>query len=213
MKFIHKGSAPEEYARWCASGNEAWQPGYDVLPGPLKDRVKTELIREQGGICCYCERTLQMDDSHVEHVRPQHLADVDPLDFTNMACSCQDQVKKGEPRHCGNLKQGWYDDAVFVNPFDPGCESAFLYTGDGRILPAKEDDTAADSTIKKLGLDIPKLTDLREKALEPFLDLELSNQDVETFAESYLLKGEDGNFHQFWTTIASLFAPHHLATP
>lgn len=211
MKCITKGSAPEEYTQWCASGNEDWQPAYDEIRGLLKDTLKSGLIREQGGLCCYCEQPLQMNDSHVEHVRPQHQHDVDPLDFSNMACSCQDQLEKGEPRHCGNLKQGWYEEALFINPFDLACEHAFSYTGDGRIEPARENDAAAKTTMKKLGLGIRKLNDLRKHALEPFLDEALSNADVQQFAEGYLRTGPTGTFNPFWTTVASLFAPQHLA--
>lgn len=213
MKFIQKGSAPGEYSQWCASGNVDWQPVYDEMRSALKDKLKSSLIREQGGICCYCEQRLKMEDSHVEHVRPQHLADVDPLDFTNMACSCQKQVEKNEPRHCGNFKQGWYDESRFVSPFDLRCERAFTFTGDGRIKAASDDDVAANKTIEKLWLDISKLTDLREKAMEPFLDPGLSPHEIQTFADGYLRQNAGGHFNPFWTTIAFLFAPQHLATP
>lgn len=91
------------------------------------------LMAEQGYICCYCERRLTNDDSHIEHFRPQSDPTVDPLDFGNLLCSCQNQLKKGEPRHCGNLKGEWFDRDLLVSPLIPGCEDRFAFTGDGEI--------------------------------------------------------------------------------
>ncbi len=205
MKHIIKGDEPQEFQDWKALANEDWQPTYQNLRGIEKRAVKNSLMVEQGYICCYCERRLLDNDSHIEHLKPQSDPDVDSLDYGNLVCSCQDQVKKGEPRHCGNLKEDWFDDHLFVSPLDTNCESQFAYTHDGRIQALPKNNNAAEQTIKKFGLEIPKLNDLRRKAIEPFLDEELDEADVASFVSGYLKKDSQGKFGEFYTTINFLF--------
>lgn len=170
MKHIQKQQEPESFAHWKAQANENWQPTYGDLSGKIKKDVKQVLMKEQGWICCYCERRLIDSDSHIEHLKPQSSDDVDPLDFMNMTCSCQNRIEKGEPRHCGNLKEDWYEGSLFITPFDETCEDRFEYTGDGRIKPANDADKAAGKTIEKLGLDIPKLRKLRAQVMDAFFE-------------------------------------------
>jgi len=205
MKHIVKQGEPRAFSDWKALANGDWQPTYDALAGDPKRAVKKALMDEQGYICCYCERRLTDDDSHIEHFRPQSDPAIDPLDYANMLCSCQNQIKKGEPRHCGNLKGDWFDQELLVSPLSPECESRFSFTGDGGIQPATEDDVAAIKSIEKLGLGTPKLNDLRSKAIEPFLDESLSDQDLRNFVLGYLDRDASGYFGEFWMTIRYLF--------
>lgn len=205
MKHIIKQDEPQEFIDWKALANEDWQPSYGDLSGPTKQVVKTALMQEQGYICCYCERRLSDDDSHIEHFRPQSMKGVDPLDFGNMLCSCQNILERGEPRHCGNHKGYWFDAMLIVSPLDPTCEQRFHFTGDGRISPAKSDDLGATTTITKLALDHPKLDDMRRKAIEPFLDETLTEHDFRTFVTGYLTWDEEGKFGEFWSTIRHIF--------
>ncbi|ESQ15163.1 MAG TPA: TIGR02646 family protein [Chromatiaceae bacterium] len=161
MKYIQKRQEPQAFADWKAQENNNWQPTYKALSGPPKAALKQALMAEQGEICCYCERRLTWDDSHIEHFRPQHDDLVDPLDYGNLLCSCQNRIQKGEPRHCGNLKDKWFDDALLISPLDPACQARFRFSGDGEIKPLTDTDAVAETTIAKLGLDIPKLNALR----------------------------------------------------
>jgi uncharacterized protein (TIGR02646 family) len=205
MKYIEKSVEPQVFIDWKAQANDDWQPTYSDLRGDIKKAVKEALMAEQGYICCYCEQTLIDNDSHIEHLIPQSDPAVDTLDFDNLLCSCQDQVKKGEPRHCGNLKEDWFDPELLVSPLSSDCESYFAYTGNGGIKPSVSQDPAAAETIKRLGLDIPKLNDLRAKSIEPFLDADLSVEDMRAFVAGYLSRDSAGQFGAFWTTIRYLF--------
>lgn len=205
MKFIVKQEEPKAFADWKAMANADWQPTYRGLRGNVKKTVKEALMVEQGGLCCYCERRLTDNDSHIEHFMPQSDPVMDPLDFTNMLCSCQDQLKKGVPRHCGNLKDNWFDDALLISPIDPSCESRFAFTGDGKINPELSTDIAASETITRLGLDIPKLNALRASAIEPFLEESLSENEMRQFVSGYLQKDRNGMYGEFWMTIVYVF--------
>lgn len=207
MKHIVKNQNTPAFDDWRASANENWQPTYGRggLRGVEKKEVKDSLMREQGYICCYCERRLTDDDSHIEHFNPQSNNTVDPLEYTNMLCSCQDQLNKGEPRHCGNSKDNWFNEDLLISPLDSNCEGRFSYTADGKIHPVNEFDDAAIKTIEKLKLDIELLNDLRNKAIEPFLDKDLDELDFFKFVDGYIKKNSDDTFNEFWTTINYIF--------
>jgi len=211
MKHIVKQNEPQAFTDWKAFANEDWCPTYGDLRGETKQAVKNALMTEQGYLCCYCERRLTTDDSHIEHFRPQSDLSVDPLDFSNLLCSCQDQIKKGEPRHCGNLKDDWFDALLLISPLTPVCEGRFSFTGDGRISPTSLTDPAAGESISRLGLDIPKLRALRAKAIEPFLDESLSETDMRRFVSGYLNLDADGRYGEFWTAIRYLFGSYASA--
>ncbi len=205
MKHIVKQAEPQEFTNWKALANEDWQPTYGTLNSDVKKIVKRALMQEQGHICCYCERRLEDNDSHIEHLEPQSTGNIDPLDYDNMLCSCQNQLAKGDRRHCGVLKDDWFDDALLISPLDSECETRFSFDGDGLIKPAREEDDAATKTISMLGLDLPKLNSMREDALAPFLDEALTTDEFQDFVTGYLQQDSNGMFGQFWTTINYLF--------
>ena len=206
MRAITKGQEPQEFTDWKALENADWKPTYDDLSGKEKKAVKDALFKEQGGICCYCERRLVDADSHIEHCQPQHLACVDPLDFSNLLCSCQQNIKKGDPRHCGNLKDKWYDDQKFVSPLKPDCTGRFSFLANGTIRASVDTDDAATETIKRLGLDIPKLNNLRKETLAPFLEDELSDDELRQFIAGYLNVSDDGKLPEFISAVEAVFS-------
>ena len=205
MKHIRKNAEPQTFTEWKMHHKDNKQLHYGMLVGDLKQEVKDALLAEQGYICCYCERRLTNHNSHIEHLRPQSDPAADPLDYTNLLCSCQKLLDKGAPRHCGNLKGQWYDEELLVSPLDPSCETRFAFNADGKIKPAQDQDLAAQETIERLGLGIPKLNNLRASAIEPFLDESLSADELKLFVENYLEKNSSGMFGEFWGMIRYLF--------
>lgn len=205
MKHIVKQEEPQAFWDWKAMADDNWQPTYNDLSGTIKQSVKQALMAEQSYLCCYCERRLSDDDSHIEHFRPQNDPQVDPLDYANLLCSCQNRIEKGDPRHCGNLKNGWFDEQLLISPLNADCAERFAYTGDGKIRPANPADNSARVTIERLGLGIQKVNALREKAIEPFLDDDFSELEMKQFVSGYLQKDTQGMFGEFWTSIHYLF--------
>jgi uncharacterized protein (TIGR02646 family) len=209
MKYIAKGQEPATFTRWKNLRNSDWTPTYEALRGNEKRVVMEALKKEQGHLCCYCERRLELNDSHIEHLKPQgeNLFPENQLDYDNLLCSCQREVERGEPIHCGNSKGSWYNDHLLISPLSADCEAKFKYTFDGYIKPATDDDVAASKTIDKLKLNIDKINTLRRKAIEPFIDEELTETDLNNFTRRYLIdKAEnEGKFNEFFTTIKYLF--------
>lgn len=198
MKHVIKQAEPESFIAWKNSGNEDWQPNYGNLQSPEKEIVFDSLLLEQGYICCYCERDLNEGDYHIEHFRPKDATKFPELqlEYNNLLCSCQVNVKKGNPLHCGNSKGNWFDERLLISPLNPNCEGRFRYTFDGQILPFDEKDEAAITTIDKLQLNIDKLKDLRKNVIDALFE----DEDV-----SWYLEMNNGKYNEFYTTISYLF--------
>ncbi len=199
MKYIQKQQTePPELTAHKQAVTENWYPTYNNL---ASRPIREALMHEQGYICCYCESRLDVNDSHIDHLVPQSDPTCDPLDYNNMLCSCLSNIKKGDPRHCGNYKG---DHILPITPLEPRCERAFNYTVDGVVLPVNNGRSAIN-TIDILQLDIPKLRAKRHNAIEPFLDDTLSQQEFSEFVTGYLQKDTHGRFNPFHTTIARIF--------
>lgn len=208
MKFIIKQQEPKEFSDW-KSNDKMYQrnkPNWNRLPSNIKEIIRKKLVYEQGGICCYCERQLVGNDFHIEHLKPKDKNKYPELqlEYDNLICSCQFELEKEEPRHCGNSKGSWYDETHIISPLNPDCEKQFKYTHDGHIEPNGTTNIMASTTIQKLRLDLDRLNKMREKAIEPFLDEALTLEEMQLFAEKYLEK-ENGKFNPFYTTIKYLF--------
>ncbi len=207
MKAIQKVQEPQAFADWKALANENWQPSYSVLQNPEKRILKDALMREQGFICCYCERRLLVHDCHIEHLAAQSEMACAALDYANLLCSCQLDLPRGTPLHCGNLKA---EHALPVSPLESNCAERFDFSADGRIRARNEADQDAEATIKLLGLDIPSLRARRAGIIAPFLDESLTDEEWGRFVAGYLQQDAQGRYGEFWTTIKFLFqfVPH-----
>jgi len=172
MKHISKGEEPSFLTVWkkndkmCKRG----KPNENRLKSQEKKELKRSLIKEHGAICCYCRVRIGPDNSHVEHFRPRNNYPELQLEYDSLLCSCQSELEKREPRHCGNAKGSWFDENLTISPLDPECESQFEYLEDGSIRPSDRNDEGAKQTIAHLALDIEKLNELRKAAMAAALD-------------------------------------------
>ena len=197
MKHIDKGAEPTEFARWKSEDRMAHRPRWNRVPTAIKEAVHASLMREQGLICCYCESRIAMGDSHIEHFRPKAGFPDLQLDYENLHCSCQRDLSPGEPRHCGHRKESWFDEDLLLSPLEADCEDRLRFTANGAVFPRSRDDAAAETTIKRLGLDLPKLRALRAAAIDALHTA--SREEIERL----LVSGVDGRLLEF---------PHHYRT-
>ena len=81
MKFINKNQEPKDLENWKQQdkmflrGNPKW----NRVQTSIKDVIRNSLREEQGYICCYCERRLLENDSHIEHFKPKRGRHVRPV--------------------------------------------------------------------------------------------------------------------------------------
>lgn len=199
MKQIKKLPEPSEFSDWKAGDRMAHRPNWNRVRPPIKNIIHNSLMQEQGCICCYCETRVTIASSHIEHFRPRARYRDLQLDYTNLHCSCFGEQLKGVPDHCGHRKGSWFEEELLVSPLDVDCEIRFRFTANGEIYPRSCHDSAAATTIKRLGLDLPRLNALRAAAVAALHDL--SEPDIERL----LVRGADGSFPQYFTTIRYVF--------
>jgi uncharacterized protein (TIGR02646 family) len=206
MKHVVKGPSPEGFEAWKASGNSSWQPTYAVLQNPEKKLLHETLLKEQRWVCCYCGRGISLQDSHIEHFRPQESHPALALDFRNLFASCIRERNPGAPLHCGHAKGNTFDEANHIDPLDPACEQRFLYALDGAILPADDADAAARYMRDILKLDLPFLRNRRLDVLERVFDVEFletaSDAELQALIRAFRSADEQGQLESFGHVVA-----------
>jgi len=213
MKRIKKQSEPKEFVDWKANWPPDSPPTFNALRGTKTGHlIKKALIQEQGGLCCYCECRVTENDSHFEHFRPQSRFKELSLNYDNLLCSCINEPKRISDLHCGHFKGEWFEETNLISPLDPSCEQRFKYDSKGNIEPADKNDTAAEKTKDKLGLNNGDFPERRRQVIdifngagrEPLTETDIDNftiEDQRKTAEGYLLPDRDGSFSEFWTTM------------
>lgn len=205
MKKVGKGPEPVSFADWKAKAHQDWQPAYADLQHPEKRDLHQALLDEQGGVCCYCGRAITLQDSHVEHFRPQEAYPQLALAYANLHASCIRVSEPDHPLHCGHAKARKFDDNRIISPQDADCELRFLYTQTGEIRPADEADRSAEYMIGLLRLDIGWLQNRRKAALQVFdADFLASASDAEIamLAHSFRQPDPDGRLPSFGHVVA-----------
>ena len=86
MRYIKKQQTPQKFSDWKAQANEAWQPFWNSkatnFQKPEKESVHKSLLKEQGYICCYCQRRIDLKNSHIEHFKPKDYYPKLSLEYT-----------------------------------------------------------------------------------------------------------------------------------
>ncbi|MDR5824231.1 retron system putative HNH endonuclease [Caballeronia sp. LZ043] len=206
MKNVVKGAAPEAFEKWKTDGDEGWEPSYAQLQNPEKQALHRALLAEQGWVCCYCGREVTLDDSHIEHFRPQDQFEALQLSFENLHASCLKNIGAGLPRHCGHAKGNRFDERRIIDPQDATCEKRFVYTALGTITPADPSDEPARYMNELLSLDIPFLRAARAEVLGNALDANFlstaSDEDLSQLRDAFSRPDGDGRLPSFGHVIA-----------
>jgi uncharacterized protein (TIGR02646 family) len=214
MKQVTKDVSPREFEDWKARGNEDWQPSYGILRNPEKRALHESLLAEQGWVCCYCGRSVTLDDSHIEHFRPQERYRELALNYENLHASCLRETEPGRPLHCGHAKGADFDEELHVSPLSEDCERRFLYTLDGRIILGDPADTGAAYMLDLLKLDIAFLRNRRQeevgRVFDPQFLATVTGEELRLLGDFYRHRDEHGRMPSFGHVLAR-FAEQRLA--
>lgn len=140
------------------------------------------------------------------------------FDYSNLMLSCQgeDDNKPRVPVHCGHKKDNWYDEKLLVSPLIANCGEFFKYSAAGEILPTEEvsKKVAAETTIEKLALNIPKLQRMRQAAIDAELELlendDFNEEEIRNIIKDYLELDNDGKYKPFCATIVYILESYYL---
>lgn len=154
----------------------------------------TELIRKlrgyniglQHGLCAYCCRSIDVDTSLNEHIKPQGKAEYADLsmDYDNIVACCRDK------KTCSANKKNVYDGQLFISPLGEDCESYFKYSDNGEVFA---DTSEGEYTIRLLNLNSEKLCRARKATIKACNGY----HDPELVKKYYIDPQEDGRIEAF----------------
>jgi uncharacterized protein (TIGR02646 family) len=138
---------------------------YKDLKLDVKSRIKTSLLNEQEHLCCYCEKKIDTENSHIEHIKPQSKFPTESLDYDNLLASCNGNNKS---ESCGHKKDDWYCENTFIHPLKPKCLKNFQFLPNGEMIGKTE---FGKTTVQQLGLNCKNLQARRRGILTAYRDL------------------------------------------
>lgn len=144
MRLIAKGQEPTELSAW-KKANPIGR--YQDLEGSEQDKVATRrairraAIQEQFGLCAYCCKQINIDNSSNEHLASQMGDKNRTLDFANIVASCITLKRCNQARGSKELP---------LTPLMPECETELRFRLSGKVEGITE---RATETIKILALD------------------------------------------------------------
>jgi len=125
-------------------------PHSDYDNYPYKEELRSALVTEQRGLCCYCMGRISDSNSRIEHWRCQHNYREEQLNYRNLLGVCYGGEKerlKPDLYHCDKTKG---DRDLKYNPTDPAhrIEARLYYKPDGSIRSHDPDfDVELDSVL------------------------------------------------------------------
>lgn len=197
MIHIRRTDEPGFWTEYCKK-----HPGvhYDELQKTkdgqdLRRAIRAYNISQQHGLCAYCCKSISLDDSLNEHIKPKGLGKYANLSmqYSNIIASCKTE---GSNATCSAAKENHYDEK-FVSPLDADCESHFDYFPNGEIV---SDTPEGNYTIKVLNLNAYKLRKAREAQLQA-----CENYHDAGMVKKYFLQPDENNQLPSYVDIVKCF--------
>ncbi len=129
VELEHRSPEPPELTQFRTDNPAATVADFESPAfKTAKNAVKTALNQDQGGLCVYCEQTLNSTQGQVEHIKPKAGENAHPdlcFIYTNYAHSCINNKTCGQKKKSGLL------------PIEPrkGCNAEWQLSTDGTIQP------------------------------------------------------------------------------
>ena len=169
MQRIQKKPEPSALRRWRNQYKNDINFGYGLLQSDLREIIVTSLLEEQGELCAYTGRRIEINGCHIEHINPQkHCAKGEDVAYSNIV-ACYPAPNTGEAPYGAHQKKDWPSPSerhLFISPLEKNCTERFNFTYTGHIKPTRSEDEAACKTIEQLKLDYQELIALRRAAIQ-----------------------------------------------
>ena len=185
MRRIVRQEAPPNF--WEKGKAKLHVRSYDDLSDTnagmeLRCQLRQHLIQTQSGLCAYCCKKINMENSLNEHIQPKSLYPRLSLDYGNLIASCAEKTT------CGMKKDNNYDER-FVSPLDEACERQFAFATDGSIYGLTPD---GEYTCELLNLNSLELRRARKAVLQNCRSF--GNKEL---VRRYYLNDEDGGLRAY----------------
>ncbi|WP_437481821.1 hypothetical protein WME75_39515 [Sorangium sp. So ce1014] len=173
MRAIAKGHEPPELKAYRAVPGATYD-GKDFTP--VKDGIRTALLRDQLALCCYCMRRISSEarphptnpdaprvvQMKVEHWRSQTAFASLQLAWTNLLGACLGNEGRRPADQTCDTRKG--EEEILLNPLDPAHVSTLSCTSAGRLQST--DPRFQKDIDDHLGLNHPVLVGDRKVMLD-----------------------------------------------
>ena len=174
MKFILKLDTPDFFKN-DTKGLIKWSDYHDLDNGQSKRTLKKHLIdNEQYGICVYCECSICLESSHLEHIKPKSRYTKDTFKYQNISASCEGTTHNPEndkvDYNCGHQKENLYDENLFLSPIlESDIRDYLTYDLNScEISSSSKDKSKSEYMINTLKLNSEYLVHGRKLRLKSF---------------------------------------------
>lgn len=183
MRKISKEAPPPELTQWIAENRTGPNCNYGSVGSELRRIIRVALVYEQGGLCAYTGRKIDVDTCHIEHLKPQaHCGALEDVTYLNLVAAVP-QPNTARLPYGAHLKDKWPSEeeaGLFVSPLSVGCSARFTFSFKGEVSPRNATDAAAAETIQRLGLNHGVLVDFRRSAIKGTIQTRGSFMDIKS---------------------------------
>lgn len=202
-KIIKKTEQPQVLADW-----KRRNPGRkykDFQRTSEKRLLHKELLEDQFFLCCYCGINIGVNNSHIEHIKPQSQFNDLTLSYSNMLISCNGEnvieSDEYELKYCGHQKLNQYD-LEMLTPLEEDCEERMILTAVGKLSLVQNIDYGAKKAIDILGLNSYVLITARFSIIDIYIEEAMqksADEEIEYYKEEleYLQTVIDGKLPNF----------------
>ena len=165
MLKVNKKSEPAEFTKYKSKNKII---NWDSFTAEIKQVLKQYLLEEQENSCCpYCEIEINLENSHIEHIKPKNTFPNFLANYSNFTACCLTK------KRCGDSKASNWNE-LFINPVTENPEDYFEYDiKTGRIISLfKEGEKykKGEYTINLLNLNDNRLCEIRKRYIFEFLN-------------------------------------------
>lgn len=122
MRTISKGSEPSSLTAWKRATPHGH---YKQLTEDIRRTIRQHALKEQFYLCAYCcQRIIDINACHNEHIEAQSLNTKRTLDFTNIVASCN------TCNQCGDAHKS---QPLSLTPLMVECETELQFKISGRV--------------------------------------------------------------------------------
>lgn len=218
MKHIIKTNPPKDYADWCKQVEGKENESYKNVHSDERKPLKESLISEQGALCAYTMKRIDMETCHIEHIKPETVCRAEKtgsdLDYQNMVACFPKEDLKHPYRYGAKQKDDWWEDEgkQFISPLTKRCETLLGFGLDGKVFAVDKNPDAV-KTIKVIKLDHGTLTDERKRSITEFIYgsegvSPLSRAKSVSAVDDIVKRNKDGSFIEFCIAIRGALIEH-----
>jgi uncharacterized protein (TIGR02646 family) len=205
MRKISKSNEPLELSKWKRANPKLHR--YDDLDKnpegkAARQKINEQNIKDQFGLCAYCCKGIDENDSMNEHLIPRDKDHSKELDFSNIVASCTTK------KQCDNAHK---NQDLPLTPLMDECETELQFFTSGEVKGQTE---RAITTIEVLQLNHQKLIDTRKQIIDAvifdppgFRLNELEDEELLSIVESSELENIMADLKQPKAGLLEEFSP------